>query len=137
MERLQVEIAARPMRTFALGIVGILGAVVAMVALCVTVIGVPVALIAALLFALGTFAGTCAVVETLGKAVSAHRSQSTYVHLAVGCAFFLVASAIPYIGPIVMSVVAIIGIGSLVATRAAGLVPMRGLGQAPSQPPMV
>ena len=43
MEQLRAEVAARPMRSIALGCSGVLGGVVVVIALCVTVIGIPVA----------------------------------------------------------------------------------------------
>src|SRR5262249_33305894 len=44
MEQLQVEIVGRPMRTFALGVLGVLASLVLFVALCVTLIGIPIAI---------------------------------------------------------------------------------------------
>jgi hypothetical protein len=121
METLQAEIAARPMRSFALGVVTVITAMVLFVALCVIVVGIPFALVGAILFALGTGAGLCAVLTTVGAALLGHRTQSPYVHLAVGCALLLVVGAIPYLGAVAKAVAILIGLGSLAATRAAGL----------------
>ncbi|MEJ7733861.1 MAG: hypothetical protein WKG00_32285 [Polyangiaceae bacterium] len=120
MEKLQTEVAARPMRTFALGVVGTFAAAVLFVALCVVVVGIPFAIVGVLLFALGTGAGFCATLTTIGAALVRHRAQSPYLHLAVGTLLWLVVSAIPWIGDLVTAVIVFIGIGTLVATRAAG-----------------
>jgi hypothetical protein len=131
MEKLQTEVAARPMRTFALGVVGTFAAAVLFVALCVVVVGIPFAVVGVLLFALGTGAGFCATLTTIGAALVRHRAQSPYLHLAVGTVLWLVVSAIPWIGDMVTGVIVLIGIGTLVATRVAGLAePRRRSGEA-------
>ncbi|HET6150832.1 MAG TPA: hypothetical protein VFH68_25065 [Polyangia bacterium] len=125
LERIQDEVAARPMRSFALGIVGMLGALLALVVLCVTIIGIPVALLAVLASVLGTYAGVCAVLTTAGALLLRQRTSSPYVHLAFGCGVYLVLSSIPFVGHFVTAAVALIGFGALVATRAAGLIKLR------------
>ena len=52
METLRVEAAARPMKSFAMGIVGSFCALVALVAMCVTLVGIPFAVLLLLLGAL-------------------------------------------------------------------------------------
>ena len=125
-EQLQAEVAARPMKTFALGVVGAVVASVLLVALCVTIVGIPFAIVGALLGALAVAVGLCAVLTTAGAALVGHRSQSAYVHLAVGCIVLLLVGAIPYVGGMVTAALQLTGIGSLVATRGAGLFPKRG-----------
>jgi len=117
MEALRVETAARPMRTFALGVVGSLAAAAVLLALCVTIIGIPIAMVAAIVAVLAAYGGICAVLQTAGEALLRHRTQNPYVHLAAGCALFLVASSLPWIGGYVTAVVALLGIGTIVATR--------------------
>ncbi len=124
-EALRVEVAARPWRSFALGVVGSLAAVVLLIALCVTVIGIPIALAAALLAVLLVYAGMCSVLAAIGGALVNHRSSSPYAHLAVGCALFFLVGLIPYVGGFATALVALAGIGALIATRLAGLVPKR------------
>jgi hypothetical protein len=131
MDAMQGEVAARPMRTFALGIVGSLVACLAFVVLCVTIIGIPIAIVALLLGVLGTYAGICATLTTVGAAVFHHKSKSPYVHLAVGCALFLVASWLPWIGGFVTAGVVLFGIGALVATRGAGYFPKKNRNHGP------
>lgn len=120
MDAMQGEVAARPMRTFALGIVSSLVAAIAFLALCVTLIGIPIAVVALLLGVIGAYAGICATLTTLGAALFHHKSKSPYVHLAVGCAVFLIASWLPWIGGFITAGVVMFGIGALVATRGAG-----------------
>ena len=122
MEKLRLEAAARPMRSFALGLVSILAGAVGFVVLCVTVIGVPVALVCATLAVFGTYASIVAALTTAGAAVLQHRTQNPYLHLLLGCGALLVVGAIPVIGGLVTFVLACMGVGILVGTRAAGLI---------------
>ena len=134
MELLQAEVAARPMRSFAWGVLGALIALVAAVALCVTVIGIPVAVVGILGAVFAAYAGICSVLAAVGGALVRHRSANPYVHLGVGCALYLCLSAVPYIGDLATTALAFIGIGVVVVTRGAGLVPDRKRGNAGSGP---
>jgi len=135
METLRGEIATRPMRTLALGVVGLISGIVVLVLLCVTVIGIPVALVGLLVAVFAGYAGVIAVLTTAGEALLRHKTQSSYVHLALGCALFLVASSLPWIGGFVSVAVVLTGIGVIVATRGAGLVPKKNPGAGPYRTP--
>jgi hypothetical protein len=124
-ESLKVEIVARPMRSMALGIVGILASIVVFFALCVTLVGIPVAVVGAIAAVLGVFAAMCSVLELVGRALVGHKTKNEYAHLAVGCALFVLIGAIPMVGGLVKVAVVLTAIGSLVATRAAGLIPQK------------
>jgi len=125
MERLQVELAARPARCFGLGIVGALGALGLFIALCITVIGIPVALVALLVSIFAIYASMCAGLTATGAALVRHRSTNPYVHLAVGCLVYLVVGFVPFVGGLFTAALVLAGIGVLVATRLAGFVPRR------------
>ncbi len=128
IQKLEAEMVARPMRSFALGVVGLGAAIVSVIVLCVTLIGIPIAVlgvIAALLFA---YAGVAAVLTALGHALLNHRSTNRYVHLAAGCGLYFVASSLPWVGDYVTLTLALAGIGVVIATRAAGLIPTRTSG---------
>jgi hypothetical protein len=134
IERMQEEVVGRPMRSFAVGVVSAIGGGVLLVVLCVTVIGIPVALAVGLAGVVGTYAGVCAALTTVGAALLRHRTMSPYVHLALGCAVYLLLGAIPFVGGFVTAAVVLIGLGALVATRAAGLIKLgRGGGEPASE----
>jgi hypothetical protein len=136
METLQGEVAARPMRSFAMGIVGFFGSVIVLAALAITIVGIPIAAVAAILGVIALYAGICAVLTVAGRAVLRHKTESPYAHLAMGCAMFLVLGNLPAIGDLLTMVVAVIGIGALVATRLAGLWPSkRNGGSSPGDHP--
>lgn len=125
MDRMRGEIAVRPMRSFALGILGSIAAVIAVVVLCVTIIGIPLAVIGVLLAFFAGYGAVAAILTTIGAALVGHRTQNVYVHLLVGCALLFVVGAIPYLGGLVSFVLAMMSIGVLVATRAGGLLERR------------
>jgi len=125
MQSLQREIAARPMKSFALGVVGMLVMAATLVALCITIVGIPFAVMAALFAAVVIYVGVCAALTVAGAALLRHRTTNPYVHLGVGCALLLLIGWLPYVGTAVTAVVGLVGLGSLLATRGAGLVPPR------------
>jgi len=133
---LRVEIAARPMRTFALGVVGAIVAPAILIALCFTVVGIPVAVVVGVALPLVVYAGMCAVLTTAGEALLRHRTESSYVHLALGCFLYFLIGLIPWAGFWVHIVLGVVGVGAVVATRGAGLVPLRArrFGTLPSVP---
>ncbi len=133
MESLELEATARPMRSFALGVVGLIVATLATVALCVTIVGIPLAIIGVLLAVFAGYAGVCAVLTAVGSALVRHKSDNVYVHLAVGCAVFLVLGSLPYLGGFVTVALLFTSIGVVIATRGAGLFNPRN-GKPPSTP---
>jgi hypothetical protein len=125
MDSLKVEVASRPMRSFALGVVGSLVGLVALCVLCITVIGIPLAIVGALGLIVAIYGSITAVLTTVGQALLGHKTTNPYVHLAVGCVLLFVGSSIPWVGGFLIAAVVLTSIGALVATRAAGFVPPR------------
>lgn len=125
MERLRVEVASRPMRSFALGIVGTLGGAIAVcivvTLLCITVVGIPVAVLGLLLAIVALYGAIASVLTTLGAALIGGRTQNPYVHLLLGCGIFLVLGTIPVVGVLVTIALVAVAVGAMVATRAGGL----------------
>jgi hypothetical protein len=125
MTILRVEMASRPMRSIALGLVGSIAFVAVLVALCVTVIGIPIAVVALLLGIFAVLGAMGAVLSVAGEALLRHKTENPYVHLAVGCALLVAVSWIPWVGDILAFALVLGAIGVLVATRCAGLVPQK------------
>jgi hypothetical protein len=124
MNALRVEAATRPMRAFALGVVGAIVGIASIALIGVTIIGLPVAVVLLLGAIFAAYSGVCAVLATAGKALVGHKTDNPHIHLLVGCAVFLVSGAIPFLSGIVTLAVVLMGIGVIVGTRGAGtLVP--------------
>jgi len=122
MDSLRTEIAVRPMRSIALGVLGGFAAMLVLIALCVTIIGIPFAIVVAILGAFAVLAAMCAVLSVVGEGLLRHKTENPYVHLAVGCALFVGLAWIPWVGGLVVAAVVLAGVGVLVATRVAGFV---------------
>ena len=120
MDQLRGEVAVRPMRSIAMGLVGMLASVVVLIALCCTVIGIPVAMVVAVVGGFAVLGAMCAVLSVVGEALLRHKTENPYMHLALGCAVFVALSAIPWIGGLVVGATVLAGVGVLVATRGAG-----------------
>ena len=123
MEALEVELAKRPMRSLAMGVVGLMTAVLLSIVLAVTVVGIPFAVAGLIVTVVVAYVGACVVLSTVGQALLRHRTENRYVHLALGCFLFLLFTAIPYVGGFVWLGVMLTGLGAVVATRGAGLIP--------------
>lgn len=124
-ETLKVEIASRPMRSFGMGIAGFVGGILLFIALCVTIIGIPIAVVGLLATIFGVFAAMASTLEVLGRALIGHRTKNEFAHLALGCGIFVLVMAIPGLDGIAKIALMMISLGSLVSTRAAGLIPPR------------
>lgn len=121
MERLEGEFAARPARAFAIGLVGFIAAGVFGVALAVTVIGIPLALVGAMAVAVMAYAGVIALLRTVGAGLIGHRTNNRYVHLALGCFLFCIVGAVPWLGPYAVFAVLCAGLGTVLGSCVAGL----------------
>jgi hypothetical protein len=124
------ELAERPVRALGLGAAAFVAGFFALIVLCVTIIGIPVAVVLFLVGALAVYAGMCAVFLELGALVLEDRTDSQYVHLALGCLIYLIFSTLPMIGWLATALAVVCGLGLLVSTRFAGL-----LGRSQSQLP--
>jgi hypothetical protein len=113
------------MRSFALGLVGSIASGLLLLVVCITVVGIPFAFVAATFGVLAVYASMTAVLTTVGAALVGHKSKNPYVHLLVGCVGLLVVGAVPHVGGLVTAAVVLVSIGSLIATRLAGLMTPR------------
>ena len=122
MRTLRLEVATRPMRNFALGVLGFFGFIAGVIVLCVTVVGIPIALFGVLFGLVAMYAGIVATITLGGEVLLRKRTENPYAHLALGALLFVTLSAVPVVGSIVGLAVGALGIGTLVSTRLAGLV---------------
>ena len=124
-ELVRSSIAAKPMRSIALGIVGLLGACLALGLVAVTVIGIPVAVIGAVFGIFLLLSATTSALTVIGASLYGHKSSNVYVQLAVGTSAFILVGLIPKLGGLAQVACVFAGIGGLVSTRCMGLIPKR------------
>lgn len=132
MQRLRTAVAANPLASVAYGMAGLLGSLAAIVVLCVTVIGIPFALLFMLLLVVAVTGALAASLTTAGGALLQHRTQNLYVHLALGAALFALCGVLPWIGGWLQFGAVLAAFGILVTTRVAGFVIRKPAADPPS-----
>ncbi len=121
VEVLREELERRPLRSFGLGIAAIFGLLLLLATLVVTLIGIPLAILSAVLAVLATYLGFCVLLLAIGRRLVGARSTNPYVHLAIGCGLHFLLLLVPGFGGFLGLLGAIMALGGLVATRGAGL----------------
>jgi hypothetical protein len=118
MTALHKAIIREPLRSGALGVGSYVAAVVLIIALAITVLGIPAAVVLALGVPLATYVGLAACATVIGAAIPSERlTDRPILRLAAGVGVLWVCSLVPFIGPLLVAVVACIGVGALVRTR--------------------
>ncbi|MCP3100514.1 polymer-forming cytoskeletal protein, partial [Myxococcus sp. K15C18031901] len=118
MKQLGDEIRARPMQSGLTGLLGLIAMVPLTVVLCITIIGIPAALVLWMAAPLAAALGFAAVASELGTRLPVMRGRKTQaVVLALGLLVLLVVGAIPVFGVIVSFLAAMVALGAVIRTR--------------------
>lgn len=118
---LREEVERRPLRNLGVGFLTLLGAVMLLIILVFTLIGIPLAVLLAIVGAVVTYLAVSAVPLAVGRRITSHRSDNPYVHLAIGCGVVFVVVSIPVIGTLFSLLGTFVTVGALFSTRLAGL----------------
>lgn len=118
---LREEIERRPLRSLGVGILTLGAALLVIVTLVFTLLGIPLAVLSAVTGVAATYLAFTALPLAVGRRLAHKRSANPYVHLAVGCGVLFVVLCIPVAGPLASVAGAFIALGALSATRVAGL----------------
>ncbi|MFW5920890.1 MAG: hypothetical protein ACOCUS_03545, partial [Polyangiales bacterium] len=115
---LQVAIVRQPLRAGALGVLASVGTLVAIVVLCITIIGIPVGVLVAMALPVALYVGLAACASVLGAALPIETLRGRSVlQLAAGCGVLFVASLVPFVGDVAVAIAALVGLGALAITR--------------------
>lgn len=125
-EIMRLELASRPMRALALGVVGLPAAILVVVMLCITVIGIPFAIVGVCLFSLGVLTGLVTLLQLGGELLVRHKTSNPYAHLGLGVAIYALVGSLPFFGSWVVLAAVLTSIGVFVGTRGAGFIKKRG-----------
>ncbi|OJH40241.1 hypothetical protein [Cystobacter ferrugineus] len=118
MKALGAEIRAEPARSGAVGLLGALALVPALVMLAITGIGIPLALALIVVVPVLTGWGLTAVASELGSRLPLPpRRKTQALVLALGLLVLLVVSRIPVLGSLVMVAATLVGLGAIIRTR--------------------
>jgi hypothetical protein len=118
MGAMHVAIVKEPLRTAGVGLLGYAGAVLALVALVITIVGIPLALALGILVPVATYIGLAAAATVIGAALPVERLRGRPVmQILAGVSCLFVASLVPGLGLVAIAVAACLGLGALVRTR--------------------
>ncbi|WP_342381839.1 hypothetical protein NVS55_19790 [Myxococcus stipitatus] len=118
MKLLGDEIRARPLQSGLTGLFGMLAMIPLTVVLCVTIIGIPAAVLLWMAAPLAVALGFAAVASEVGARIPVMRGRKTQaIVLALGLLVTLVVGSVPVVGIIVSSLVALVGLGAVIRTR--------------------
>jgi hypothetical protein len=117
-EALQVTIVKKPLPSFGYGLLGIVGAIVAIVVLAITIIGIPAAVLGAIALPIAIYVGLAAFAAVFGAALPVEQLRGKPVlQLAAGVGTLWLVSLIPFMGAFATAVAAALGLGALFITR--------------------
>jgi hypothetical protein len=101
MTALHKAIIREPVRSGALGVGSYIGAVVLIIALTITVLGIPAAVVLAFGMPIATYVGLAACATVIGAAIPSEKlSDRPILRLASGVGVLFVGSLVPFVGPI-------------------------------------
>jgi hypothetical protein len=111
-------------RTAGQGLIAYIVAVVALVLLTITIIGIPGAIVIGIALPVATYVGLAAAATVLGAALPFPQLKGREVlQLAAGVGVLFLVSLLPGIGGIFTAAAACLGVGALVRTRGAPVPP--------------
>ncbi|MBX5484952.1 MAG: hypothetical protein IRZ16_24305, partial [Myxococcaceae bacterium] len=122
MKAIQEDVRRQPLRSGAVGLLGAIMLLPLTILLCVTLIGIPVALLILWPLAiLGAAIGFTTVASEIGLRLPILRGRKTQaLVLALGLALLLAVGFIPVLGPITLTLAELIGFGAVLRTRFGG-----------------
>lgn len=118
MKAMEEEIANKPALSGVAGLLSVLALAPLLLLLCITLIGIPVALALVMAFPIAVLVSVTAMANLIGSKVPVPKLRRTQAAvLAVGLAALLLAARVPVLGPITMVVVVCVALGAMVRTR--------------------
>ncbi len=115
---MHLAIVRDPVDTTLRGALGYVVTGISIVALAITVLGIPASLLLMLLLPLATYVGLAAAAAVIGAALPLEGLGGKPVRqLAAGVGALFVASLVPWLGGLLVAVAACVGYGALLRTR--------------------
>jgi hypothetical protein len=117
--RVQRALVERPVRTIATGMLGVIAAGVLMIALVVSLIGIPVAVVLFIASPIVCVAALASVVPVVGAMLPMRQLEGRPVaRLAAGAFVVFIVTLVPVLGKLALALALLAGLGALVLTRA-------------------
>lgn len=115
---MQVAIVRDPVRTGLFGLAGYVASVLLIVALAITLLGIPAAVALAVLMPIATYLGLAAAATVIGAALPVEGLRDRPVRqLGAGVVLLFVASIVPFLGTLTVLAASCLGYGALLRTR--------------------
>lgn len=108
-------------KTAGVGFLGYAGAILAIVLLAITLIGIPAAIVVGLALPIVSYVGLAAAATVLGAVLPIPQLKGNEVgQLGAGVAVLFLASLVPFAGGVLTAVIACLGVGALMRTKLGG-----------------
>lgn len=118
MSAMHVAIIREPARSAGAGLLGYVSATIVLLALMITIIGIPLALALAVLVPVATYVGLAAAATVIGAALPVERLRGRpMLQILAGVGVLFVVAQVPVLGSIALAIVACVGLGALLRTR--------------------
>jgi len=118
LDALQLVMVRSPLQSLGTGILGLVASVVAIVVFAITIVGIPAAIILAVLLPIAFYVGLAAAATVVGAVLPvAALKGKPVLQLAAGVGLLFAVSFIPVFGSIAACFVACLGLGALIVTR--------------------
>jgi hypothetical protein len=118
MKELEAEIKREPVKSGLVGLLGLIAMVPLTVVLCITIIGIPVALALWLAGFVGLLMGVAALANAVGMRIPVLRGRKTQAAvLALGLLPMMLLFQIPVLGAIAFFLVLCVSAGAIIRTR--------------------
>lgn len=118
LEAVIESVREAPVRTSLTGVLAALAALALFVVLCITLIGIPAALLLMVVAAIAFYSGLVAVAAWIGRALPVPRlADSPVLQLAAGVAVLFLAAQVPFGGTLLLIGAGLTGFGAVVLTR--------------------
>ncbi len=118
MKQVENELHRDPLKCGLTGLIALVAIVPLTVLLAVTIVGIPVAVLLWVVAPVAALLGLAVVASEIGLRLPIFRGRKTQaVVLALGTLVILLVGLIPFVGPVVVFILGLLGLGAIVRTR--------------------
>ena len=111
-------VARSPVRSAVTGVLGLVAGIALVVALTISIVGIPGALVVALLAPVAAYVGLVAIASVVGRLFpGVALAQRPIAQLAAGVGALFILSLVPVVGDVASAVLVVIGFGAVLLTR--------------------
>lgn len=117
MRSLEAEVRQQPVKSALAGFIGLLASIPVTLMLCITIIGIPIAMVLWAAAGVALLMGLVAVANAVGAKLPFRRRHTQAVVMAAGLLAIMLAQLVPVLGPLVVCAATFMATGALIRTR--------------------